>query len=425
VKKRLDLRILVLFSLIPLSCNTITLLVHSLPTETPTLPIPSPTLEPIQISPSLTPVIELACPIPPGPMETPSLDNLANIPLQILDYINGGGSGSDLSFILHEQGWLPDIESGFIEKDLTGDGWMDLAITLLDPTSTQIIPAGSLFVYVCNQNEVQLSFSQPSSEEYGAPSIYASEDLNQDGIPDLLVEWHSCGAHTCFSDLEIYVWVGDAFLNLLQGSSEDMPNPTIELHLQPTDIVVTAEGIGSIGAGPFRRFARHWTWSLDQNAFLPSIDIPQPSQFRIHYLYDAERAEQEGEYPEALQLYQKVIEDDQLMDWVDPSVERERLSAYATFRIILTHLLSADPSQAEMVYRTISSNYPTGSEGAPFAAMADAFWAEYEDTNNISVACSAAQAYATSHSESLLEVLYFGYANPTYEAEDICPYPPY
>jgi hypothetical protein len=258
--------------------------------------------------------------------------------------------------------------------------------------------------------------------EWSAPILYSSEDLNADDISDLLIGRQSCGAHTCFVQLEALVWNGATMENRLEGTSEDMPSPTIEVFPDTNEFIVTAEGVGSIGAGPYRRFTRQWTWDAETRSFLPSADHFLPSNFRIHALQDADQAAREGNYNRAIVLYTSVIEDDELLDYIDATIERANLGAYASFRLMVTYLLLNDFESAQATYTSITANYPPGTEGSDFASMAEVFWAEYDSSSNPGTACMAAQDFADSHQESILDKLYYGYANPTYEAIDICPF---
>jgi hypothetical protein len=53
--------------------------------------------------------------------------------------------------------------------------------------------------------------------------------------------------------------------------------------------------------------------------------------------------------------------------------------------------------------------------------LAQTLWDEYQATGDLAAACQAAQDYAQQHSQSVLDTLYYGYANKTYVASDICP----
>jgi hypothetical protein len=231
----------------------------------------------------------------------------------------------------------------------------------------------------------------------------------------------NCGAHTCFTSIEVLTWTGASFENRLQGSSEDLPSPLIEITKNPTEIVVTGEGVGSVGAGPNRSVERHWLWDEDLQSFIPLEDIRLPSSFRIHVLHDADQALLLGDVEAAIKGYTQVREDDLLLEWVDPERERTNLAAYAGFKLILAHILENDLIAAESALEDLQFQYPDGEAGAAFRAMAESFWDEYLLTKEVDASCMTAQAFAEESSANILDVLYFGYANPAYSAEDLCP----
>jgi hypothetical protein len=419
VKKRYA--ILGLFVSIPvlLSCNSISRIFSSQKSLDET---PSPViLTPLSTQTSAI-QSNLPCPIPVGtpiPMDASEFEAL---PANLIQYLNSGGDLSTLISILEDADRLPMESPRLVVDDFTGDGLNDMAITLINPEAESILPEGTLIFGQCQEDHYEIAFQSPERMGWSAPEIFFSDDLNGDPVSDLLIGRQSCGAHTCFTQLEALVWSGDTLENRLQGTSEDMPSPSIEVNPESKEITVTAEGIGSVGAGPYRRFIRQWTWDEDQEAFLPSPDIYLPSNFRIHTLHDADQAAQDGDYEEAVERYTAVIEDDELQDYMEPAVERPQLAAYASFRLMLTYLLMNEISQAETTHSSIMTNYPAGSPDSDFARMADAFWNEYQSSRDIGSACLVAQSFADSHPETIMEPLYYGYANPTYEATAICPF---
>jgi hypothetical protein len=418
VKKCLPYRFLLLLLLVLLSCNLPSNILSTeksiddtpSPSETSAVATETDILQPSQ-----------PCPIPPGNPNPVQPTIFAEMPDLILQYLNAGGEDTDLTPILETAG-MQSIESPvFFEEDFTGDGWNDLAFTLIDPAAETILQKGTLILNQCQGDQYQMVYRSPESPEWSAPTILSSDDMNSDGISDLIIGRQTCGAHTCFTRLEALLWCGDTLENRLQGSSEDMPYPDIEIRLQPPQISVIATGFGSIGAGPFRQYLRQWSWDAASEAFLPSPDQPLPSHFRIHVLFDADQAVEDGQLDRALDLYNQVIDDDELDDWIDPIAERAVLSAYASFRLIHTNLLLGDRDTAENIQHSLRDQTPVDSPGMGFVEMADTFWSEYENTGELDTACTAAQTYAISHQETTLDLLYFGYANPTYTAEDLCP----
>lgn len=412
------IRIIVLLSMILLlACNFASSILSSTETvdETPTIVVET---SPTELA-SAVPI--QPCPISPGESQLDETASLEEMPSAILDYLNSGGDFENLVLFLEPLSMVTTTFPPLIEKDFTGDGYLDILLVLQDPEPEFMLPSGTSILYQCQSDQYRIAYQSAISKEWGAPTIYSSADLNADTLDDLLIGRQSCGAHTCYEQVEVLSWNGATLVNLLQGSSEDMPSPIIEAFPEENLIQVTAQGIGSVGAGPFRRFVRRWIWDIGTASFLPSPDEFLPSPFRIHKLHDADHAVNDGEYDQALALYAMVIEDDELQDWGNPVTEREVLGAYASFRMIHTHLLMANSDSSEIAYNELISNYPPGSTGYDFAQMGEVFWMEYQATSDVTTACVNAQAFANSHQETIIDALYFGYANPAYTAEEICP----
>lgn len=387
------------------------------PTNTAPAPSPIPTLHPVG-----------PCPVPEGTPSPLDLSTTGDVESNLLAYLNAGGSVTDLGRHLESVGLLSTSGLGPVQLDLTGDGLDDLALTVVDRASQGPFPAGTFFLFACSGGRYESTYTSPSSPEGGVPVIHAAQDLTGDGLADLLIGRPVCGAHTCFETAQVLVWSGSTLENRFTGDSSDLPNPLFEV-LGPISsgsyqIAITGTGIGSVGAGPYRRITR--TWSVDPltQTFTISAEVQQPSNYRIHMLQDADRAARQGNYPSALDLYYRVVTDESLDDWVDPMSERANLAAYATFRHLVTHLQMGDSGDAQVIYGILQNGYPPGAVGHPYAEMATAFWTEYQRHENVATACAAAQAFAAAHASDVIDPLYFGYANQTYNASDICPVEP-
>ncbi|OGO18748.1 MAG: hypothetical protein A2Z14_09705 [Chloroflexi bacterium RBG_16_48_8] len=414
-------QVICLIILLPVlfSCNVLS---QILPTSKSMEETPSPSVTIPAIPPTATIRPSLPCPIPAGNSGLFHSSSVEELPAEILQYLNAGGNLVSLLSSLEESGTVPIDSPGLVEKDFTGDGFYDIALTLIDPEPEFILTQGTLILNQCQGDHYEMAFQSPELMDWGVPTLFSSDDLNGDSISDLLVGRQSCGAHTCFIRLEALIWNGETLENRLQGTSDDMPGPTIEVYSDTNEILVTAEGIGSVGAGPFRRFIRRWTWDTEAGAFLSSPDTFLPSNYRIHVLHDADQAAQDRNYDRAIELYTLVIEDDELLDYIDPPTERAQLGAYASFRLMLVYLLLEEFEAAEAAHASIMATYPADNPASDFAQMADAFWTEYQSSSDLGSACLAAQTYAISHQETIIDKLYYGYANPSYEAADICPF---
>lgn len=375
------------------------------------------------VVPSAQPTAKPSEPCPVGATSSPPLISAESFDLvsSITEYLNAGGDLDELEIQIENLALLIQETPILIEEDFNGDGYFDLVISLLLPSEEAYPFSGQSYVFLCQDNGYALAYSTSESSQAGLPRFYAIEDLTGDELPDLVLGVEFCGAHTCFTSVQVIIWTGSTFENRLQGSSDDLPSPHVEIIEDPPEIVVTGEGVASIGAGPNRRVQRHWHWDEDLQSFVPSEDVQLPSSFRIHVLQDADQALMNRDLAAAVEGYIQVQEDDELLDWVDPEIERANLSALAGFKMVLAYILENDPSTAQATLEDLTSKFPQGTTGASFQAMTQIFWEEYQSTEDVESACMAARMYAQENSAQVLEPLYFGYANPAYSADDVCP----
>ena len=365
------------------------------------------------------------CPIPPGSPDLPNLNDPHTWAADILAYLNAGGFVSSLLDHIQASNSLePSAKVGEI-LDLDGDGFEDLALILVQaPSELKPMPSGSLLIFLCTEETFRVVYVTSPASEAGRPKLQEARDFTGDGRPELLALWESCGAHTCFVQAEILKWDGSGFENLWQGRSDDLPSPDIELQGPLADgstaIAITARGIGSAGAGPYREIQRTWNWLDESGRFEVSGETLAEPKYRIHMLHDADQAALEGDYETAAIGYLRVMEDGGLDDWSAGEDGRAALRAYAAFRQVVLDVRIGNTANAEAGMLFLQAAYPPESLHRAYAELANNFWEAYQISGDPGEACLAAQRYALNNPEAILEPLYFGYANRTYLAVDIC-----
>lgn len=382
----------------------------------------------------LTPTSQLGaipsapCPIPGDSPPVPDLSDWTTIASELLRFLNSAGAVASLQEALASQQRLPQEGLSVIQIDITGDALEDVALSILSGDPDSMMPAGLLFVFICDQDAYALNTISPDLPDFGLPIIIAAQDMNGDGIADLLTRRDTCGAHTCFAQVELLMWNGATLENRLQGTTDDLPSPVIELHKTEAnhafEVRITATGINSAGAGPFRRFVRTWIWDQIESAFVLHSEMKLPSIFRIHVLHDADQAALQGDHGSALGLYNQVVEDEALDDWLAGGEGQQNLTAYAMFRRMVSHLLLDQIDEARQAFTILTEIYTDAPTGSTYAEMGRLFWSEFESTNDVTLACLAVQTFASQHETGILEPLYYGYANPVYTAREVCPFTP-
>jgi hypothetical protein len=364
----------------------------------------------------------IPCPVErTGAPEFSSTDPLsAEEPL--LAYLNTGGSIPELRQQLTSAAMIPAAGGGFTQTTINPDNLLDLVILLVDADSANLHPSGRLYVFNCTGDEYAGVYASPPEEEWFNPQIHSIQDMNSSGSAEIIFSQTWCGAHTCFSDTQILGWQNDRLSNLLEGTTEDLPFPVFEILTKPdapAQLIVSATAMGSVGAGPFQPYQRHWEWNNSTERFEPGDDILLASNYRVHVLYAAEDLLIAGKHEEAISGYERVITDNTLSEWADPERERAILEAFAHLRILQAHLLSGDLQKA----RNVHAAFPdlSGEDpGQAFITAAGLFLDAFQETQDLDSACQALVEFAEKNRSKVIEPLYFGYANRIYEPEDLC-----
>lgn len=380
-------------------------------------------------TPILTPVLENTpaagggqsspCVTAGDPAPPPDL-NFDRAPLALLGYLNAGASSQDLIQAL-DAAAIGNRPDSLLVGDMTGDGLNELAVSIFNPASSRLPPEGVLLIYLCREGGYELGLRRPSG---GGPHLWFMADMNADGGVELVVGDATCGAHTCFEEVRILAWDGEAFVDRMAGETGELPYPTVELQDPEADglieLAVTGTGAGSVGAGPQRSVTWVFAYNPESGFWEKAEEIPAEALFRIHALYDADRAAQEGEFRQAIALYERVIGDATLQDWQDPQAERDSLAAYARYRLVVLYSLEGTQEFARAAYDELAQAYPAGAPQRAYVELARAFLDAFA-SGGIEAGCEAARSFARDNAPAVLEpISNFGYSNREYTEEDIC-----
>ena len=337
-------------------------------------------------------------------------------------YLDAGGDPTALAASLFDRGWISPTSIA-VWTDIDNDGDLDFSAGLTGPPDAQgIALSGSVILWRCQGGSYLRSEIASARPDFGLPALREAQDLTGDGTPELLVAYPLCGAHSCFAQFAVFQWDGPAMADRFKGVSDDMPYPELSIEPggpgAPAAIKVTATGIGSVGAGPYRIWSRTWRWEAAAQSFLSGEPVVEAPRYRIHALYDADDAFANGDTSTALSLYLRVIEDDSLLDWQTTGERRSELAAYAAYRRVLAFLMSGDEAgaQAEIDLRLEGLSGPAKA----YAELAGLLFAA-DPARSLPEACTDVRRYVEQNSQAILDPLDHGYANRTYLAADICP----
>ncbi len=378
-------------------------------------------------SPTATLPVARACLRLGAPQALPEV-GFGDLPEEILNFLNAGGAAEDLASELVGR-FAASLPRPVAVTDLTGDDLADMAVAIIDRSSESENKPGALLLFNCvaegeGYRLVQIELPAP---DFGAPRIVHVQDINADGVNELIVSSAACTDQACFEDARILAWDGTLYSNRLDGTTVYLPSPDMQItdfDLNGVfDMEVASNGYGSVQAGPQRQTIRRYVFEPSSGLWQLAAETLAASPFRVHVLHDAEAAARAGDYPVALVLYQEVIADDSLTDWISPTNERPILTSYARYkRVVLLAFqgaLDAAANELDQLYQA----QPPGRPGHGYWEMADAYLNGLL-SGGAADGCLAAQTYAATNAGAVLVPLgpaVYGYANPEITLLDICP----
>jgi hypothetical protein len=149
-----------------------------------------------------------------------------------------------------------------------------------------------------------------------------------------------------------------------------------------------------------------------------------PPTYRYHAFVDGETAFAAGDLVRAEAHYQRVAQDETLTAWgaaASPEAEHDGLKALGQWRLIILDVTQDDSAAAESGYAALMASPQPMAVRSAVMTLAERFWRAYQRDGNLSGAC----AYAVDGEASQIVIDFlnsFGYANPVFEGEDLCPH---
>jgi hypothetical protein len=400
------------------------------PISSPTQPILPTVIPTISNQITLSNLTEIAS-IPPDCIEIDNNINFPNIQYEqftgtLLAYLNQGGNPVGISNFIANNNIVNEYDESFWIGDLTANGKDDIVLSLQDSQKQSIPPSGVFLIIICNDNQYQLGKIIVPETPEGVGKIVYVQDIDNDYIPEVISSNSFCGAHTCFEQINIHSWNGNEFIERFSGTSTDLPFPQMKLidfdGNGIFDLEITSNGFGSAGAGPQRQRTKIWTIDDIGNNWAFSQELLSQSKYRIHMFHDAETAFSQADYQVALVLYEVVISEDTLSDWISPETERQHIRTYARFKQIVAYSYLENITLANAMLNKIIEDVSQNDVRFPMVQLAQLFYDELI-TNGLDSACSTAIQYANDNHQAILGPLgsnTYGYAQQEILAESIC-----
>jgi hypothetical protein len=367
----------------------------------------------------------------------------------IVEFLNRGGSPSDLESALRQWGVLDDIQGGVVndDLDLNEDGHLDILVTFHYPsTTTSPQPPGQLLVFGCQgpnqQYGVLYGYASAPQTSQSMPRISFVQDITLDNLPEIVFFVERCTSLACFREPIILTWdrASASFISLSNPFTEmyiytdDSGNPIAGLPAaglelqevgrnQPYNLVIQEGYMPQREAGPHRPARHTWTWHGIQ--YLHTAVEYDISSYIIHILRDADRQLRINNFEEAIDLYQSVLYRGQtiqlntgdgnpanditreyrpLSTWggIYPKPENHQyeeamLDNYTRFRLVLAHTALRSP-EADTVLNSMLAEVPWQQTYDPtfYTLLASTFRntflsasANAANTNALHTACEA------------------------------------
>lgn len=333
-------------------------------------------------------------------------------------YLADGGDPKRIPALLDS--WDAKASSGetLARADLNGDGTADNVVVLINPTATTYPPESVLAIYTCREGTVRSLYTYAPGTRFGL-NLVGAADVTQDGSVDLVFTEIACGAQTCWHTLRVWSWAGRDFQERVGGS---LTFVDAAFALQDGLISVGSEGSGSVDAGPQRPITTTLTWAGD--GLTVTATITGPAIYRYHVFRDGDEALFAGRYAYALDAYLRVRNSQTLKAWAVPisrDEEEHWFAALADWRLLLVELQLKNLSNAQSYYDHLLDNFSPGTAGYAVVVLAQHFVDSYNAHGNVAGAC--AEAIRAPEAQDVLDFLNsFGYSNPTYTWDDLCPF---
>lgn len=420
------------------------------PTAEASTPTLAPTITPVPTEETLPPTI----PAEPTPTLAPAA-TLAPPPAdgsQLAAWLTSAWQASPLLADIQQQllaaGWLYAAEE-WHTADLTGDGrdeWLltvNLCGTTTCPAEESVQePAGDF--WIINENGLVYRRDVPEMEAdtwEPAGRLFDLADMTGDGLPEAVITTTTCGANTCYTNIQVISSHNGPLENIVQLPAElvlpeelsylptEISAPYVDLTLtdatgegQP-DLVLVGFLAGSVGAGIQREFTEVWGW--DGATFTRLQRLASPSNYRFHLLYNANDAFAAEDWATAQALYEQVLNDSSLEE-VGFTLEAEevtyRAQQFAAFRLALLGLINNDFAQAEQWQSWLAQVDST----SPLAQATIQLLAEYQAREGLAGVCPAVTTFLQTlmpDQDDQYLLTDMGYNNPSLTVETVCPLP--
>lgn len=383
-------------------------------TATPTATA-SPT-EPATATPTAT---DLPTPDPNSQLPACPAD-LAIASNPLLEVVNkAGGTDELLAEYLATCGLTSDPP---LVGDYTGDGVDDLVLVYASADSSGGAGNQPGDLLIANGQADGTFVKEYVAGAAGSVRLLKIEDINDDGATDVVWLDSTCGASTCFDTLYIRSWDGQGWQDWTEGTitmaSAQVEIAELDAAGSGAEIELQGGTYGSVGAGPQRDRTEVWA-SIDGAPYSLLRQSFGESSCLYHLILDANRAyAQELDFALAQSLFSESILENKLNAcWTRPG-ELDELRSFAFFRLAQIEAYLGNRETAAVVIDQLADSYP----GQPYAQVGRIWLEGYQASDDPNQACVTVTNFVTANPAAVEMLADYGYANPSFSAEDVCPF---
>lgn len=356
----------------------------------------------------------------------------AAYPSQMIALLDTASDAEALSAFLTECGIL---DRGTVaDQDLTGDGVDDYVVTYHlvasvaddqaaagDPVDADVA-ALPMDLVILNSGADGYTIGHQARAE-SSVQLLSTVDINNDTQSDVAWTETTCGATDCFQTVFVYSWDGTAWRNWT-AEKATMANAEIRLEDlsddgQGWELLLDGGIYESANAGPQR--ARQELWgSVDGAPYSLLTTTVAESDCLYHTVLDANAAFLNGaddQFSAAEMFYTQAISDSTLIACGTHSAEIEELRSFGIFRLALISAYQGLPLISADLLDNLSLAFPDSL----FDQVGQRWRATYEEDYDIEAACRAVEQYVTEQPQAVEILADFGFANPSFTAQDVCP----
>lgn len=356
-----------------------------------------------------------------GPAESTAAcpADFADFPEQIITALNEAEGDPDalLAFLTSCNA---AVENGLHSGDWNADGLADTVVVYADPSNATTTLQTELLILNGSSDGPVEAYRAGAA---GEVQLLAIADINIDRKPDVVWTDRTCGASTCFDTVQVTSWDGTEWRNWTQNS---ITMAYAEVSLEDTtpvgqgqEIVLYGGTYGSVGAGPARARTEVWI-SLDGAPYTLLELTNDASSCLYHMVIDANAALLQGTadgFTEAEGLYQQALTDESLEACWNRPAEIAELRSFSQFRLALIAGYRGDSTAAAEQIAALADQYAESI----YAQVGQVWQTAYAESENAAEACAVVNEFAVENPAAYEILADYGYANPTFAAEDVCP----